>query len=115
MTTDRLYSPEVECEATPSDLYNTEVVGVLDETENRHFVRVARGAVHRVGDTAYLPIGIVEVDRRGGRVLIQLPYEADSGANRLWIPLDRFRSEVKAGEWLAESEGSRRVRMLVRE
>jgi hypothetical protein len=101
MTTDRLYYPEVECEATQSDLYDTEVVGVLDETENRHFLRVARGVVHREGDKAYLPIGIVQVDRSGGRVLIQLPYEADSGANRLWVPLDRFRSEVKAGEYVA--------------
>lgn len=101
MTTEQLYYPEVACEATPSDLYDTEVVGVLDETENRHFLRVARGVVHRAGGAAYLPIGIVEVDRRGRRVLIQLPYEADSGANRLWVPLDRFRSEVKVGEYVA--------------
>ena len=101
MTAERLYYPEVECEATPSDLYDTEVVGVLDETENRHFLRVAQGVVHRTGGTSYLPIGIVEVDRRGGRVLIQLPYEADSGANRLWIPLHCFRSEVEAGEYVA--------------
>lgn len=101
MTTDRHYYPEVECEATPSDLYDTEVVGVLDETENRHFLRVARGAVHREGDKAYLPIGIVEMERRGRRVLIQLPYEADSGANRICVPLDRFRSEVKVGENVA--------------
>ena len=101
MATERLYYPEVECEATLSDLYDTEVVGVLDETENRHFLRVAQGLVRRVGDQAYLPIGIIAVDRRGGRVLIQLPYEADSGANRLWVPLDRFRSEVNAGEYVA--------------
>lgn len=101
MTTERLYYPEVECEATPSDLYDTEIVGVLDETGNRHYLRVAGGVVRRAEDKAYLPIGIVEVDRRGGRVLIQLPYEADSGANRLWITLERFRSEVKAGEFVA--------------
>jgi hypothetical protein len=101
MMTERLYYPEVECDATPSDLYETEVVGVLDETENRHFLRVAQGVVNRLDGKTYLPIGIVEVDRRGGRVLIQLPYEADSGANRLWVPLERFRSEVKTGECVA--------------
>ena len=94
MTMEKQFYPEVECEATPSSLYETAVVGVLDETENRHFLRVAQGMVHRSNGKAYLPIGIVEVDRRKGRVLIQLPYEADSGANRLWVPLDRFRSEV---------------------
>jgi hypothetical protein len=98
MTAERIYYPEVECEATPSSLYDTEVVGVPDETDNHHFLRVARGMVHRSDSKAYLPVGIVDVDRRHGRVLIQLPYEADSGANRLWIPLDRFRSEVVSGE-----------------
>jgi hypothetical protein len=101
METERLYYPEVECDATPSDLYDTEVVGVLDETENRHFLRVARGQVRREGSQAYLPVGIIDVDRRARRVLIQLPYEADSGASRLWVPLDRFRSEVGAGECVA--------------
>ncbi|MGP0068572.1 MAG: hypothetical protein ACLQGP_33855 [Isosphaeraceae bacterium] len=101
MTTERLYYPEVECEATPSDLYDTEVVGVLDETENRHSLRVASGVVQRIEGKAYLPILVVDLDRRKGRVLIQLPYEADSGANRLWVPLDRFRSEMKAGEYVA--------------
>ena len=104
MTAERLYYPEVECEATPSPLYDTEVVGVPDETDNHHFLRVARGMVHRSNGKAYLPVGIVDIDRGHGRVLIQLPYEADSGANRLWIPLDRFRSElvgVEAGEFVA--------------
>jgi hypothetical protein len=101
MTTQRLYYPEVECEATPSDLYETEVVGILDETDNRHFFRVAKGVVHETGGKFYLPIGIVEVDQQRGRVLIQLPYEADSGANRLWLPLDRFRSEIRTGEFVA--------------
>ena len=98
METELLYYPEVECEATPSDLYATEIVGVLDETDNRHFLRVARGQVRQVGGKTYLPVGIIEVDRRKERVLIQLPYEADSGASRLWVPLDRFRSEIAAGE-----------------
>jgi len=104
MTAERRYFPEVECEATPSSLYETEVVGVPDETDNRHFLRVARGTVHRSENRAYLPVGIIDVDRRHGRVLVQLPYEADSGANRLWIPLNRFRSDVvsgEAGEWVA--------------
>jgi hypothetical protein len=104
MTAERLYYPEVECEVTPSSLYGTEVVGVPDETDNHHFLRVARGMVHRSETKTYLPVGIVDVDQRRGRVLIQLPYEADSGANRLWIPLDRFRSEVvngEAGEFVA--------------
>ena len=101
MTAERLYYPDVECETTPSDLYETEVVGVLDETDNRHYLRVARGSTRQVEGKSFLSIGIVEVDRRGGRVLIQLRSEADSGASRLWVPLGRFRSEVQAGEYMA--------------
>ena len=40
------------------------------------------------------PSGIINVDRRNRRVLIELPTEADSGANRMWIPFDSFRSEL---------------------
>jgi hypothetical protein len=68
MTAKRTYYPEVECEATPSSLYDTEVMGVADETDNRHLLRVARGMVHRSDSKAYLPVGIVDVDRRHGRI-----------------------------------------------
>jgi hypothetical protein len=101
MEAERVYYPDVECEATPSDLYDTAVVGILDETENRHFLRVAQGVLRRFNGKSYLPVGIIDVDQRASRALIQLPYEADSGANRLWVPLSRFRNEVKAREFVA--------------
>jgi len=88
------YFPEVECEVTPSSLFDTEVVGVPDETGNHHYLRVARGVVNRQDDKTYLPVGIVEVDAPRRRALVQLPYEADSGANRLWVPYVKFRQIV---------------------
>jgi hypothetical protein len=101
MATELAYHPEVECEATPSDLYETEVVGVLDETENRHYLRVAQGSVRHLNGKTYLPVTIIDFNQRARRVLIQLPYEADSGASRLWVRLDQFRtSEVDAGEYV---------------
>jgi hypothetical protein len=93
-----LYFPEVECQATPSDLFETMIVGVPDETENHHFLRVARGVVRKEDGRTYLPVGIVEVDRRKKRALIQLPYEADSGANRLWVPFEKFRQRIATPE-----------------
>ena len=68
MMAERIYYPEVECEVTPSSLYDSEVVGIADETDNRHYLRVARGMVHRSDSKAYLPVGIVDVDRRHGRI-----------------------------------------------
>lgn len=87
------YYPDVECEVTPSDLYQTEIVGIADETGNRHFFRVARGTTTDRGGKSYLGIAIVEVDRQNCRTLIQLPVEADSGANRLWVSFQGFRHE----------------------
>ena len=42
-------------------------------------------------DVPSLPVGIINVDRRHGRVLIELPIEADCDVNRMWMALERFR------------------------
>ena len=94
---ERLYDPEVECEATRGSLYDTEVVGVPDETDNRHFLRVPRGMVHRSDSKAFLPVGIVDIDRRHGRVLIQLPYEIGFGA--------RWSTAKLENSWHASGSG----------
>ena len=46
----------------------------------------------------YLTVGIVYWDPKTKAVLIELPHEADSGANRLWVwPADFLElSEVTA-------------------
>jgi hypothetical protein len=88
------YYPEVECQATLSDLYETEIVGVPDETDNYHFFRIAQGVVSHEDGKNYLIVTIIEVDHGRERALIQLPCEADSGANRLWVPFDCFRHET---------------------
>ena len=52
------------------------------------------GRINRWGDRDYLPVGIVEIDRRKRRVLIELPAEADSDMNRLWVRFDDLRKEA---------------------
>jgi len=42
------------------------------------------------GDVPYLPVGIINIDRRNRRVLVELPTAADSGANRMWMPFEKF-------------------------
>jgi hypothetical protein len=49
------------------------------------------------GFTDYLPVGFVEIDRRRRRVLIELPAEADSGANRMWVSFDDLKRETSKG------------------
>ena len=87
------FFPEVECSATASTLHETEVVGVPDVTGNHQFLRVGKGFLTRAAGRTYLPILVIEVDQPRGRALVQLPYEADSGANRIWVPMAAFRRE----------------------
>lgn len=87
------FYPEVECTATASSLHDTEVVGVPDETGNHQFLRVGRGFLTHQAGRSYLPVLVIEVDPARHRALIQLPYEADSGASRIWVGLAAFRRD----------------------
>jgi hypothetical protein len=89
------YLAEVECVVTTErGLLDTQIVGVPDENGSRQYLRVPQGYVTRQGDKTYLPIGIVELDRRKRRALVELPVEADSGVRRLWVPFDNFRRKA---------------------
>ena len=48
--------------------------------------------VHRHGST-YLAVAVVGRDLKRNRALVQLPYEADSGANRVWVRSDQVEYE----------------------
>jgi hypothetical protein len=87
------YFPQVECEARKGDADWEVVVAVTDEKGHRQFLSVSKGMVAKANDKTYLAIGVVEVDSRNKRVLIELPQESDSGVNRLWVPLSSFRTK----------------------
>jgi hypothetical protein len=88
------YLPAVECAVSASDKFpDTEIVGVQDAAGKSQFLRVSKGFVVRDEDKHFLPIGIVDVDFPNKQALIELPSEADSGLNRMWIPFGRFRQE----------------------
>jgi hypothetical protein len=87
------YLPDVECIVEPGPIPKLLSVGVPDEDNRYHYLRVGKGQVVEDGGKHYLFIGIVDIDYKNRRVLIELPDEADSGANRLWVPFARFRQE----------------------
>jgi hypothetical protein len=91
------YYPEIECEVFPSQLLDTEIIGVPDVSGKRQFLRVAKGFTVRDNNKQYLPVGIVRLDYDNKRALIELSREADSGANRLWVPFSSFRQEKEEG------------------
>jgi hypothetical protein len=87
-----VYYPEVECKVEQSRLAKTVVVAVADENNDRQFLRVGEKLVNKASGKSFLPVGIIEIDLARNRALIQLPYEADSGLTRLWVPLERIRT-----------------------
>lgn len=78
----------VKCEISEG-LRASEVTVAVRDVDNRpEFLRVHREFAQQFDNQGYLPIGVVFYDRESGRdqVLIELPHEADSGTNRLWVP-----------------------------
>jgi len=90
--TEITYLPEVECEVQDG-LLDTQVIGVPDEKGNKQFFRLGKGAVTELEGKIYVPVGIVQLDYRARRALIELPQEADSGVRRIWVPFVRFRPQ----------------------
>lgn len=77
---------KVRCENVSEGLRASEVVASLrDYHGRRHFIRVERDYLSEVRGTFYLPVGVVHADPRTKAVLIGLPHEAETGANRLWV------------------------------
>jgi hypothetical protein len=91
-----MYLPEVRCEVSEGWRDTEITVCVGDATGNRQSMQATPTMVNYYNQTPYLPVGIIQVDREGRRVLIELPTEADSGANRMWIPFESFLREQEA-------------------
>jgi hypothetical protein len=88
------YLSEVECEVMVSDgILDTQVVKVPDVEGHDHVLRVAKGELVEKDEKKYLPVGLVRVDYKLRRALVELPQEADSGTTRVWVPFTRFRRQ----------------------
>lgn len=61
-----------------------------------HFIRVERDFLSQEPGGAFLPVGIVHVDPRTKAVLIELPHEAEIGANRLWVRQEQLDEPIEA-------------------
>src|SRR5258707_8470781 len=89
------YLPEIECEATPSPAFDAMVhATVTDEAGDKQFILVHQNLIDREGSKTFLAVGIVKLDRDRKRALVEFPAEADSGANRMWVPFTAFRKEA---------------------
>jgi hypothetical protein len=76
---------EAICERVSPGMRSSERIVLLrDVYGRREFVQVDSNFLTVQGDKHYLPVGVVHEDKTQGLVLIELPEEAVSGANRLW-------------------------------
>ncbi len=88
---------KLRCERISDGLRASEAVAILrDYANRRHFIRVERDFLSEQGDHYYLPIGIVHIDPKTKAVLIELPHEAETGANRLWVTQGQLDEPVEA-------------------
>lgn len=84
----------LRCEKVTQGLRDSEVVAAfVDVSGRRHFLRVERDFLY---DGQFLPVGVVHVDPRKKLVLIELPQEAETGVNRLWVNEDQLDEPVEA-------------------
>jgi hypothetical protein len=57
------------------------------------FLPVDRGLLSEEDGRNYLSVGLVHVSHEKKAALVSLPVEADSGAHRVWVNLDRLKME----------------------
>jgi hypothetical protein len=60
-------------------------VEVRDIQGRREFLRVPLGYLEVVGDSYYVPVGLVQEDPAQQLALIELPQEGECGSWRLWV------------------------------
>lgn len=85
------------CEKVSDGLRASEAIAsVRDLSNRRHFIRVERDFLTDLPAGSYLPVGIVHIDPRTKAVLVELPHEAETGANRLWVKPGQLDEPVEA-------------------
>jgi hypothetical protein len=88
---------KVRCEAVSDGLRASEALATLrDYHGRRHFIRVERDYLSEQGGITFLPVGVVHIDPRSRAVLIELPHEAETGANRFWVTQEQLDEPIEA-------------------
>ncbi len=76
----------VACDQVTKGLRSSErTVSLLDAQGRKEFLRVEEGFLTQENGKSWLPVGVVYEDKARGIVLVELPQEAESGTNRLWV------------------------------
>jgi hypothetical protein len=84
---------QVICEVTEGLRKSDATVKLITYDERPEFLPVDRGLLSQEGDKHYLSVGLLHVSHEKKAALISLPVEADSGAHRVWVHLEKIKQE----------------------
>ena len=88
---------KIRCESVADGLRDSEALAIFRDYQGRkHYLRVERDFLSAGNGDTFLPVGVVHVDARKKLVLIELPHEAETGANRLWVKPDQLDEPIEA-------------------
>ena len=84
---------QVLCEVSEG-LRSAEATVKLSVYDGSHeFLPVDRGLLSEEDGKQYLSVGLIHISDEKKAALVSLPVEADSGAHRVWVRVDRLKRE----------------------
>jgi hypothetical protein len=86
---------QVICEVSDGLRKSEATVKLVTFDGRPEFLPVDRGLLSAEGGTHFLSVAVIHINQEKKAALIALPVEADSGAHRIWVPLDRIRQDQR--------------------
>jgi len=86
---------KIRCEVSAGLRPSEAVARFVDYNGRQHFIRVERDFLTEDANGFLLPVGIVHVDPKTRAVLIELPHEAETGANRVWVESTKLDEPIE--------------------
>ncbi len=77
-------------------LYSEAIASFADYHGRTHYIRVEKDFLSKKNGDQFFSIGVVHVDPRTKAVLVELPHEAETGANRLWVRQEQLDEPIEA-------------------
>ncbi len=87
---------QVHCEVSEGLRKSEATVKLVTFDGRPEFLPVDRGLLSTEGDKHFLSVPVLHISQEKKAVLIALPVEADSGAHRVWVHLDRIKQNHEA-------------------
>jgi hypothetical protein len=85
----------LRCEVVDGPRNGFKAISIPSVTGEKEYLSIEEAFLVRCGSDLCLPVRLIGEDQSKGFYLIQLPVEADSGANRVWVNNNVFYEPSK--------------------